>query len=150
MHVTESFEKAAERMKATLAEKLVELTRNKKELPSTKRIHQFKGFHMVGWINFPSIRLKVWHFELRKRPHIGNCPREGIAEALAQQVTQENFQKGLIYPPFKSIRKISAHIAANVADKAYELGLASHLPRPANLVKYAESCMYSPIYRTYR
>ncbi|XP_020676953.1 NADP-dependent malic enzyme isoform X2 [Dendrobium catenatum] len=72
------------------------------------------------------------------------------SEALAQQVTEENFQKGLIYPPFKSIRKISAHIAANVADKAYELGLASHLPRPANLVKYAESCMYSPIYRTYR
>ncbi|KAL0910170.1 hypothetical protein M5K25_021117 [Dendrobium thyrsiflorum] len=72
------------------------------------------------------------------------------SEALAQQVTEENFQKGLIYPPFKSIRKISAHIAANVADKAYELGLASHLPRPANLVKYAESCMYGPIYRTYR
>ncbi|XP_020594028.1 NADP-dependent malic enzyme-like [Phalaenopsis equestris] len=72
------------------------------------------------------------------------------SEALAQQVTEENFEKGLIYPPFKNIRKISAHIAANVAAKAYELGLASHLPRPANLVKYAENCMYSPVYRTYR
>jgi malate dehydrogenase (oxaloacetate-decarboxylating)(NADP+) len=37
-------------------------------------------------------------------------------------VTQENFEKGLIYPPFSNIRKISAHIAANVAAKAYELG----------------------------
>jgi malate dehydrogenase (oxaloacetate-decarboxylating)(NADP+) len=46
----------------------------------------------------------------------------GTAEALAQQVTQENFDKGLIYPPFSNIRKISAHIAANVAAKAYELG----------------------------
>jgi hypothetical protein len=29
-------------------------------------------------------------------------------------------------------------------------GLASRLPRPDNLVKYAESCMYSPVYRSYR
>ncbi|CAL9175098.1 unnamed protein product, partial [Musa hybrid cultivar] len=70
------------------------------------------------------------------------------SEALAQQVTQENLDKGLIYPPFSNIRKISAHIAANVAAKAYELGLASRLPCPKDLVKYAESCMYNPVYRT--
>lgn len=45
------------------------------------------------------------------------------AEALAEQVSQENFEKGLIYPPFANIRKISAHIAAKVAAKAYELGM---------------------------
>ncbi|XP_068641276.1 NADP-dependent malic enzyme-like isoform X3 [Aristolochia californica] len=72
------------------------------------------------------------------------------SEALAAQVTQENFDKGLIYPPFSNIRKISAHIAAKVAAKAYELGLATHLPQPEDLVKYAESCMYSPAYRNYR
>jgi malate dehydrogenase (oxaloacetate-decarboxylating)(NADP+) len=72
------------------------------------------------------------------------------SEALAQQVSEENFEKGLIYPPFSNIRKISAHIAANVAAKAYELGLASRRPRPRDLVKYAESCMYSPVYRNYR
>lgn len=37
-------------------------------------------------------------------------------------MTQENYANGLIYPPFSNIRKISAHIAANVAAKAYELG----------------------------
>ncbi|KAJ4821235.1 Malic enzyme [Rhynchospora pubera] len=72
------------------------------------------------------------------------------AEALAQQVTQENYDKGLIYPPFSNIREISAHIASNVAAKAYELGLATQLPRPKDLVKYAKSCMYSPVYRSYR
>lgn len=72
------------------------------------------------------------------------------SEALAKQVSDENYNKGLIYPPFSNIRKISANIAANVAAKAYELGVATHLPRPANLVKYAESCMYSPVYRSYR
>uniref|UniRef100_A0A7C9DPM3 Malic enzyme n=1 Tax=Opuntia streptacantha TaxID=393608 RepID=A0A7C9DPM3_OPUST len=71
------------------------------------------------------------------------------SKALAGQVTQENYEKGMIFPPFSIIRKISAHIAADVAAKAYELGLATHLPRPKNLVKYAESCMYNPVYRSY-
>ncbi|WCJ40862.1 NADP-dependent malic enzyme [Euphorbia peplus] len=72
------------------------------------------------------------------------------SEALAAEVTQENYDKGLIYPPFTSIRKISANIAAKVAAKAYELGLATRLPQPKDLVKHAESCMYSPSYRSYR
>ncbi|GAB4854331.1 NADP-dependent malic enzyme, variant 2 [Ancistrocladus abbreviatus] len=72
------------------------------------------------------------------------------SEALAAQVTDEHYAKGLIYPPFKNIRKISAHIAANVAAKAYELGLASRLPQPQDLLKLAESSMYSPVYRIYR
>ncbi|KAF8407094.1 hypothetical protein HHK36_006219 [Tetracentron sinense] len=71
------------------------------------------------------------------------------SEALAGQVTQDNLDKGLIYPPFSNIRKISAQIAADVAAKAYELGLATRFPRPENLVKYAESCMYTPSYRGY-
>ncbi|MED6107245.1 NADP-dependent malic enzyme 4, chloroplastic [Stylosanthes scabra] len=72
------------------------------------------------------------------------------SEALAAQVSEENFEKGLIYPPFTNIRKISAHIAASVAAKAYELGLATRLPQPKDLVKFAESCMYTPAYRSYR
>jgi malate dehydrogenase (oxaloacetate-decarboxylating)(NADP+) len=72
------------------------------------------------------------------------------AEALAKQVTEEHLEKGLIYPPFRSIRKISAHIAARVAEKSYELGLATRLPRPADLLAFAESAMYSPLYRSYR
>jgi len=51
------------------------------------------------------------------------------AEGLADQVTPEHIDKGLIYPPFSIIRKISANIAARVAAKAYDLGLASQLPR---------------------
>ncbi|CAL0330910.1 unnamed protein product [Lupinus luteus] len=72
------------------------------------------------------------------------------SESLAKQVTDEHYAKGLTYPSLTDIRKISANIAANVAAKAYELGLATRLPRPENLVKYAESCMYSPLYRNYR
>ncbi|KAK6927343.1 Malic enzyme, N-terminal domain [Dillenia turbinata] len=71
------------------------------------------------------------------------------SEALALQVTQEHFDKGLLYPPFTNIRKISANIAAKVAAKVYDLGLATHLPRPQNLMKHAERCMYNPAYRCY-
>ncbi|KAG8084868.1 hypothetical protein GUJ93_ZPchr0010g10992 [Zizania palustris] len=72
------------------------------------------------------------------------------SRALAEQVSEDNFARGLIFPPFTNIRKISAHIAAKVAAKAYDLGLASRLPRPDDLVTYAESCMYTPAYRSYR
>ncbi|KAL3535693.1 hypothetical protein ACH5RR_004154 [Cinchona calisaya] len=72
------------------------------------------------------------------------------SEALAKQVTDEHYAQGMIYPPFSNIRKISANIAADVAAKAYELGVATRLPRPENLVKFAESCMYTPNYRSYR
>lgn len=78
------------------------------------------------------------------------CLFLGTAEALASQVSQEDYDKGLIYPPFTNIRKISAHIAAKVAAKSYELGLATRLPEPKDLEKYAESCMYSPSYRSFR
>ncbi|KAK2982305.1 hypothetical protein RJ640_027402 [Escallonia rubra] len=72
------------------------------------------------------------------------------SEGLASQVTKEHFAKGMIYPPLSNIRKISANVAARVAATAYELGVATRLPRPADLVKFAESCMYTPNYRTYR
>ncbi|KAL9304429.1 hypothetical protein ACSQ67_021692 [Phaseolus vulgaris] len=72
------------------------------------------------------------------------------AQALASQVAEEDYDKGLIYPPFSNIRKISAHIAAKVAAKAYELGLATNIPQPKDLMKFAESSMYTPAYRDYR
>jgi len=57
-----------------------------------------------------------------------------IAEALAGQVSKENYEKGMIYPSFSSIRKISAQIAANVATKAYELGRSLSLSRAVSLI----------------
>ncbi|EOA34643.1 hypothetical protein CARUB_v10022207mg [Capsella rubella] len=72
------------------------------------------------------------------------------SEALAEQLTEEHYEKGMIFPPFRNIRKISARIAAKVAAKAYELGLATRLPQPKELEQCAESSMYSPSYRSYR
>eukprot|EP00897_Mesotaenium_endlicherianum_P010376 jgi/Mesen1/9367/ME000061S08810 len=72
------------------------------------------------------------------------------AEALAAQVTDEHRAKGLVFPPFEGIREISARIAAAVATKAYDLGLATRQPRPKDLLLYTKRCMYSPMYRSIR
>jgi len=62
---------------------------------------------------------------------------------LAAQVTQENFDKGLIYPPFRNIRKISAEIAAKVAAKAYELGESFFVRiHPSAICSYGSQYMY--------
>ncbi|GJZ90987.1 NADP-dependent malic enzyme [Tanacetum coccineum] len=53
---------------------------------------------------------------------ISGAIRNVSAEALAKQVRQNHYDKGMIYPPRTDIRKISANIAANVAAKAYNLG----------------------------
>lgn len=53
----------------------------------------------------------------------GNWFVDWTAEGLAEQVTPVHIEKGLIYPPFSIIRKISANIAARVAAKAYDLGI---------------------------
>lgn len=49
-------------------------------------------------------------------------------KALASQVTEEHYAKGMIYPPIVDIKKSSAHIVASIAAKAYELGECVSIP----------------------
>lgn len=72
------------------------------------------------------------------------------AESLASEIGEDHLEKRQLFPAFSEIRDISAHIGAAVAAKAYDLGLATKLPRPKNLLSYAKSCMYSPTYRQFR
>ncbi|CAI5458731.1 unnamed protein product [Closterium sp. Yama58-4] len=72
------------------------------------------------------------------------------AEALAAQVSDDDREQGRVYPPIWKIRQISAHIARAVAAKAYDLGVATNLPKPPDLLSYAFSKMYNPHYRSFR
>ncbi len=67
------------------------------------------------------------------------------AQALAQQVSETDLARGLIYPPLTEIREVSAAIAAAVAEVAYQRGLASQ-PRPDDPTAYIEAQMYVPRY----
>ena len=46
------------------------------------------------------------------------------AEAVAEQVTMEDFEMGLIYPQVKDILKVSLNVAVRVAEEIFASGLA--------------------------
>ena len=69
------------------------------------------------------------------------------AEVLASNTTEEDMKRGSVLPRFGSIRTLSAQIAARVAQMAYEEGVATELPKPANLLGLAQASMYNPNYR---
>jgi malate dehydrogenase (oxaloacetate-decarboxylating)(NADP+) len=70
------------------------------------------------------------------------------ARTLAEQVTAEDLAQGSLYPPLPSIRAVSAHIAAAVADVAFTRGIAG-ASRPADLLAHVKAAMYEPDYATY-
>jgi len=70
------------------------------------------------------------------------------AHTLAERVTEDDLRQGSLYPPLKSIRDVSAHIAAAVAAVAYRRGVARGA-EPADLLGFVKSRMYEPCYPRY-
>jgi malate dehydrogenase (oxaloacetate-decarboxylating)(NADP+) len=70
------------------------------------------------------------------------------AHTLAEQVGEDDLRQGSLYPPLRSIRDVSAHIAAAVAGVAYGRKLARRA-QPADLLAFARSQMYEPRYAAY-
>ena len=68
------------------------------------------------------------------------------AEAVAEQVTPDDFEKGLIYPQVKDIMKVSLHVAVKVAKQIYESGLAG-IEKPDDLQAFIKTKMYVPEYK---
>lgn len=67
------------------------------------------------------------------------------ARSLADQVSEDDLASGTLYPPLANIRAVSKTIAVDVADKAYDRGLARN-ERPGDLEDYIGSLMYQPVY----
>jgi malate dehydrogenase (oxaloacetate-decarboxylating)(NADP+) len=67
------------------------------------------------------------------------------AKAVAEQVTQDSLDKGLIYPPQSQIFEASLHVAARVAEYIFEWKLAG-VPRPKDITAHIRSCAYRPVY----
>jgi malate dehydrogenase (oxaloacetate-decarboxylating)(NADP+) len=67
------------------------------------------------------------------------------AEAVAEQITEESFAKGMIYPLIDNIVEVSFNVAIKVAEKIFESGLAS-IERPEDLSAFIKSKMYEPKY----
>ena len=68
------------------------------------------------------------------------------AKAVAEQVSDESLEKGLIYPPQSRIYDASMHVAASVAEYIFDNGLA-RIERPQNLIEHIKVVAYSPMYK---
>ena len=68
------------------------------------------------------------------------------SEAVAEQITEDDFSKGLIYPPIKNIREVSVNVAVKVAEEIFRSGLA-RVNKPKNIRKFIKSKMYEPVYK---
>jgi malate dehydrogenase (oxaloacetate-decarboxylating)(NADP+) len=67
------------------------------------------------------------------------------AEAVAEQVTDENLAVGLIYPPQSRILEVSLHVAERIAVYIFDQGLA-RVSRPQEIGALIRSCVYRPAY----
>ncbi len=70
------------------------------------------------------------------------------AMSVAEQVTQENLDMGLIYPPQSDILNASVNVAERVASLIFDHGLAG-VPRPADVGAFIRGKVYDPEYRDY-
>ena len=69
------------------------------------------------------------------------------AQAIAEQVSEENLAAGLIYPPRERIFDASLHVAERVAARIFDQGLA-RVPRPNDVGALIRSRVYRPVYST--
>ncbi|HWR94983.1 MAG TPA: NAD-dependent malic enzyme [Flavobacterium sp.] len=67
------------------------------------------------------------------------------AEAVAEQVSESDYEKGLIYPNVNDILKVSIKVAERVAEYIFESGLAG-VNKPNNIKEFIYSKMHVPSY----
>jgi malate dehydrogenase (oxaloacetate-decarboxylating)(NADP+) len=67
------------------------------------------------------------------------------AQAVAEQVTEENLSMGLIYPPQSHILNASLHVAERIAACIFEKGLA-RVSRPDDVGALVRGRAYRPVY----
>jgi malate dehydrogenase (oxaloacetate-decarboxylating)(NADP+) len=68
------------------------------------------------------------------------------AQAVADQVTEEDLSSGLIYPPLSHILETSLYAAIRVAEHVFDNDLARK-PRPDDIAAHVRALGYRPVYR---
>jgi len=91
---------------------------------------------------FPALGMAVLATEARR---VTDGMLLVAAEAVAEQISQNDFEKGLIYPPINDIRHSSTRVAIKIAEYIFDSGMAG-ITRPENLPEYIKSKMYVPDY----
>jgi malate dehydrogenase (oxaloacetate-decarboxylating)(NADP+) len=92
---------------------------------------------------FPALGLAIFATEAKR---VTDNMLLTAAEAVAEQVTQEDFENGLIYPNVNDILRVSIAVAIAVAEEIFNSGLAG-VERPENIGDFIKSKMYIPEYK---
>jgi malate dehydrogenase (oxaloacetate-decarboxylating)(NADP+) len=92
---------------------------------------------------FPAMGMAIYATEART---VSDEMFIEAARAVAEQVTAQDLEVGLIYPPQSVILKTSLHVAARVATLIFDRGLA-RVERPSDVTAFIESKTYRPVYR---
>ncbi len=92
---------------------------------------------------FPAMGLAIFATEAKR---VTDEMFVTAAEAVAEQVTEEDFARGLIYPLVDNILEVSFNVAIKIAEKIFEKGLAG-VERPNDISAFIKSKMYEPKYR---
>ena len=92
---------------------------------------------------FPAVGLAVFATEAER---ITDDMFIVAAKAVAEQVTEDNLAKGLIYPPQSQILATSLHVATRVAECIFDKNLA-RVDRPKDVAALIQSRVYRPVYK---
>ena len=92
---------------------------------------------------FPAIGLAIFATEAKR---VTDEMFVTAAEAVAEQITEEDFAKGLIYPLIDNILEVSYNVAIKVAEKIFESGLAG-IKKPKDIRTFIKNKMYEPKYQ---
>ena len=91
---------------------------------------------------FPAVGLAIVATEAK---HVPSAVFIEAARALADQVTPDQLEKGMIYPPQGGIQASCVDTATKSAEKIFDLGLA-RVKRPASIKGLVTSLLYTPEY----
>jgi malate dehydrogenase (oxaloacetate-decarboxylating)(NADP+) len=91
---------------------------------------------------FPAMGLAIFATEAKR---VTDKMFITAAEAVAEQVTPEDFESGLIYPRVNDIMKVSLNVAVKIAEQIFDSRLAG-IERPKDIRAFIKSKMYTPCY----
>jgi len=115
---------------------------------------QFPPVHLDGQTFLPSQANNLYIFPaVGLAIHATNATRVtdqmfiDAAHAVADQVTPEQLELGMLFPPQSNILEVEVQTAARVAKLVFDAGLA-RVDRPANMETFIRQHLYKSEYQT--
>jgi malate dehydrogenase (oxaloacetate-decarboxylating)(NADP+) len=94
---------------------------------------------------FPAVGMAIYATQAKR---VTDAMFLAAAAAVAEQVTQDDLDMGLIYPPQSAILETSLHVAEKVAELIFASRLA-RVEEPSDVGEFIRAEAYKPEYRSY-